>query len=465
VQQFRALPYHRMKRRFRIATFALCVAAGNACHDVTFGSGVDAACAFADCGAAGRCDNGECAGETGDGEAGGGKAGHDDDSPGAGSTSGGAASGTGGAATGGKVMAVGGSGVATAPVAEPCDDGAFTLVEQGPFTVTEDPRSITSGDLDRDGFPDLVIAGGISGYIRVLMNLRGTGFAATQSYRAGDFASHVTLGDFDEDGFPDVAVTVATGVSVLLNQGDGTYGPRVTYEAGSAPTAVVAADFDDDGHLDLAATNMDSEDVTVSLGRGDGTFEFLVSYPLGDGGSAIAAADFDQDEAIDIVAAKIDDPGSGVCLLRNPGDGTFRDVQHIEGAVGASAVAALDVDGNGHAEVIAADLTQISVFQTSAAREVWKWVYPAGSAMGAIAIADFDLDGRVDLAVSNLAVASSYVTILLNRLSGFTLSDHQSGDGSTYGVTAADFNLDGRPDLAFPRNGGYVGVLFNTCKE
>lgn len=77
----------------------------------------------------------------------------------------------------------------------------------------------------------------------------------------------VASGDLDGDGDQDVAVANSTShdVSVLLNQGDGTFAPHVQHGVGAAPWSVTSGDLDGDGDLDLVVANGNSNTVSVFL--------------------------------------------------------------------------------------------------------------------------------------------------------------------------------------------------------
>ena len=94
-------------------------------------------------------------------------------------------------------------------------------------------------------------------------------------------------------------------VSVLLNNGDGTFANKVDYESGPYPISVVAADFHGDGKLDLAlATNLDIYGrVSILDGNGDGTFQTNVDYEGGFGIYSLVAADFNGDGKPDLAVA------------------------------------------------------------------------------------------------------------------------------------------------------------------
>src|SRR4029079_3963100 len=77
--------------------------------------------------------------------------------------------------------------------------------------------------------------------------------------------------------------------------------------------------------------------------------------------------------------------------------------------------------------------------------------------------ADFDGDGRLDVAVTN-SWSGNAVSVFLNTGPG-TFSAAQTLPAGAYatGAVAADFNNDGRPDLAVSnQNGNSVCVLINN---
>ncbi len=75
----------------------------------------------------------------------------------------------------------------------------------------------------------------------------------------------VAAADLNGDGKVDLAVAnwAHASVSVLLNNGDGTFGNKVDSPTGGGPISVAAADLNDDGKLDLAVANPSSNTVSV----------------------------------------------------------------------------------------------------------------------------------------------------------------------------------------------------------
>ncbi|HEY0320279.1 MAG TPA: VCBS repeat-containing protein [Pyrinomonadaceae bacterium] len=99
-------------------------------------------------------------------------------------------------------------------------DGTFqTTVDYAVGTL---PHSVAVGDLDADGLPELVVANAYGDSVSIL-NGNGDGtFDAASNFDTGTFSIpfSVTLGDFNGDGKPDIATAdyFGSSASVLINQ-------------------------------------------------------------------------------------------------------------------------------------------------------------------------------------------------------------------------------------------------------
>ena len=132
-----------------------------------------------------------------------------------------------------------------------------------------------SADLDGDGDSDLVVSSRQSDIVSVFLNNGDGTFALRTDYATGHTPSSVFIADLDGDGDNDLAVAGDVNtVSVFLNNGDGTFAPKVDYAAatGNSPQDVSISDLDGDGDNDLAVTISRSDNVSVLLNNGDGTF-------------------------------------------------------------------------------------------------------------------------------------------------------------------------------------------------
>src|SRR5205823_1483468 len=135
---------------------------------------------------------------------------------------------------------------------------------------------IAAADLNGDGFADLVIANGFSRSVSIFLAVGdGTFGPRSDISLLGDIES-VLLFDFNGDGKLDLAApnfqyAPQMSISILMGNGDGTFGPNVEYPTLNTPYVVVADDFNKDGNLDLAI-NGQFGGISVLLGNGDGTF-------------------------------------------------------------------------------------------------------------------------------------------------------------------------------------------------
>ena len=146
-------------------------------------------------------------------------------------------------------------------------DGTF-----GPrqiFPTGLGPLGIATGDLNRDGRPDIVTANYLGG-ASVLLGHRSGFLTRAFSLEAGAANGYVVIGDFDQDGFPDLAVLGehSNTLSILFGKGDGTFWPKQDIATGEYPDAAVTGDFDGDGKLDIAVANTYGNSISIFLNRG-----------------------------------------------------------------------------------------------------------------------------------------------------------------------------------------------------
>jgi hypothetical protein len=163
-----------------------------------------------------------------------------------------------------------------------------------------------------------------NGYVNVLIGNGAGGFSGGNSYAlTSGIPGSVAVGDFRGNGNLDLAVAepALNTVSVLLGNGSGTFGNPADYVSGSwtNPQSAAVGDFNGDGKLDLVMGNSGSNTVSVLLGNGDGTFGTAANYTTPGTTNSVAVADFNRDGKLDLEVS-----GSyGVTALLGMGDGTF----------------------------------------------------------------------------------------------------------------------------------------------
>jgi hypothetical protein len=269
---------------------------------------------------------------------------------------------------------------------------SWVVANAGPMS------SLALIDLQGSTGPAVVAASEFGGAVTVAP-YNGSGFYPyPQSYpvpggNAGP--SRVAVGDFNGDGKPDIVVTdsALNSVSLLLNNGTGTFGTAQTYAVGGSPTALAVGDVNGDGKLDIVTANSNGT-VSVLLGQGNGTFAAAQTYTLGGAANSVALGDFNHDGKLDIATT-----GAEMDVLLNTGNGTFGPYQTV-GPAGSNVVAA-DFNGDGYADLaqIDASQTKIDVLFNTAQGSLAVAGFPASTTAGVahnITVTALNADGSVN---------------------------------------------------------------------
>src|SRR5438477_4511287 len=138
--------------------------------------------------------------------------------------------------------------------------------------------------------------------------MTGSGNTAAQfldelEYSSGAGRAAIAVGDLNQDGWQDLVTANSTDntVSILLGRGDGTFATHVDYATGKGPSSVAIADLNGDGKLDLVVTNATDNTVSVLKGNGDGTFQARTDRAANALPRSVAVADFNHDQKPDLV--------------------------------------------------------------------------------------------------------------------------------------------------------------------
>lgn len=231
------------------------------------------------------------------------------------------------------------------------------------------PGFVAAGDFNGDGAQDLAFSGFFNGDNSTSIYL-GTGdgtFSQVQQIAEGTPGA-LTAGDFNGDGQQDLAtIDFIVGqhrVLILLGQGNGTFAPVApASNVGPEASSLTVGDFNGDGRQDVATADGNTDVLSVLIGNGDGTFEaarqfapaprpgpgFLVQ-PL-----AIQVGDFNGDGNQDLATANrrpSDPPVDGsASVLLGRGDGSFEPAQEFETAEGTGTLAVADFNSDGRPDL------------------------------------------------------------------------------------------------------------------
>ena len=312
---------------------------------------------------------------------------------------------------------------------------------------------------------------------------------------SGQWRDGFALADMNGDGHLDVVHGPARKgrrePTVFLGDGTGSWRrwqearfPRLPYDYGAAE----AGDLNGDGVPDLAlavhlrgiiALRSDGRGEFVDAGRG---LDFAASGAQARFSSrALALADVDGDGRRDIVALA-DGPRmapsasgqpsqtTGVAVYLNGGDDPWRrgPATIARGLFGNSLVAA-DFDGDGRPDVASASsaVGRQDVVSLRDADGAWRPVtvpLPAGARVRAVAAGDVDADGRADLALAWAAYAGSWqsgVDLLRRDGDGWSRRTLVVVDGlaGPSALAMGDVSGDGHADVVALTSGGETWVL------
>lgn len=375
------------------------------------------------------------------------------------------------------------------------------------------PSDVTSADLDGDGLPDLLVAGG-AGSVLVFPAL-SQGFGSPTVINIGGRTLGVVAPDLNGDARPDIVATDTENsrIAVILSQGGGRFAAPVHYFTAPNPGGVTVGDFNNDGRPDIAVAAVrdeagvcqggsqpgadcvrDEDCGTGGICARPGTASVLLQLPDGTLGAArntpveqtpigIAALDANCDGRDDLVVANL--ASSTVSVLRSNNDGSFTPAQTLsETQIGLNpiALAVADFNRDGMDDFAVANtvapgnFNNVRLFQGNSDCSGTFSAFPGsgqrkiGEYANALVARDFNGDQFVDIGVTSQI--SNEVCVALGGGDG-TLN--LVGQGSCdrvsrmpISVAAADFDADGRYDAASANNAATsnnLSVLFNCIRD
>lgn len=399
-------------------------------------------------------------------------------------------------------------------------NGGFVL--SGKFTTGSYPTALVAADFNGDKKLDLAVVDGDSGTISILLGNGDGTFQNHVDYPVGQSPVGIVAADFNSDGNVDLA-TISTNegaVAIMLGDGKGSFEVQGLIPVASAPTllaggdvngdgkvdlitcnnnysnavitalvskgdgtftqvqsqapanagALAVGDFNGDGNLDALIMANNGDSLSLSFGNGDGTFQSPVSIPNAPysfNSQAVLVGDVNHDRKLDIVLP-------GLWVMLGNGDGTFQNP--VVSPANASPTVVFDINGDGQPDVVC---ISASSYNGSPGMIVMLSGNGDGTFMdtrnvalasssyspGAGVAADFNGDGKLDLAVSESGYPNGQVSVELGKGNGRFGQPIVSPLSSTAGTSfmlAADFNGDHKLDLLVLDSGSGFQVLLGN---
>ena len=279
----------------------------------------------------------------------------------------------------------------------------------------------------------------------------------------------VAIADIDGDGDGDVAFHSAYENTYIYKNNNGVFQLSQTFTYNNDDNwqyGLNFADIDGDGDMDLVTTpQWSSAKMFVYKNNGSGTFSLWQQLSTNLGAYNKDMGDIDGDGDIDIVIVTAGSGYPPLKVYKNNGNGTFSLYNSFNGEGGRTVVLA-DIDNDGDKDAIVATMyygTGVRIYKNDGSGNFTmdsQELYINNETYHSIAVADFNNDGKLDIAAGT---GGFYIHIFKNLGNGlFTFIRELRWENAWVSyymqLRAVDMDGDGRRDLVASAYSGGVTV-------
>ncbi|MCC6621420.1 MAG: VCBS repeat-containing protein [Deltaproteobacteria bacterium] len=369
-------------------------------------------------------------------------------------------------------------------------DGATTTVGTNTFSVdaawsaTWRATTITSaltpgkpdvGDIDQDGFPDLVIPGGTGKSLVMFYNRATNAYVATELSPAPPAGTYVlaAVHDVSGDTVPDILLAksntdeVLVGITTIVGPQNVTFAYETVVEVCGGVNGIsdlVATNFKRDSDHDLAVACTGTKSIAVHARKGTNSWYLVTTYNDGqtlETPRALAVTDWRRDGLPDLVVGT----DTAVIFTRWLDNALVTETNGKRTASNVSDVIAADMDHDGLIDVAytylsngaATPFVGIYFATNSTTLAATAVVHDMKGEVDSLDATDVDMDGATDLILGSRARDEITIathdgfrdaTVAANRIVVDTGTSN--GNGPTR-VLIVDHDRNGRPEVAAVR--------------
>jgi hypothetical protein len=333
------------------------------------------------------------------------------------------------------------------PAARAADPIAFGPADSYP--VASMPFRMASGDFNKDGFEDIVVAHDNANY-SVLIN-QGDGTFTANSYAVGDRLRDVEVVELAGDTIPDLVFSDYDDdeVMVFRSNGDGTFTELSSIPIGDRVDGITSGDFNGDGLDDVAGCRRGDQKVGILIGTSGGSFYPVVAYYAAGYCLEVTAGLIDSDSVQDLAVANSSD--NNISVLLGDGAGGFGAPALISGGVNIQHVALGDVNGDSKTDAIltsaGTDELRILLGDGLGGFSFSKGI-PVGNGPSQVRLADLNGDGWLDIAAANNVSAPGLSVVASFGYGHFSVPNYFHLSSLAAGLAVADFNPTTLLDIA-----------------
>ncbi len=354
-------------------------------------------------------------------------------------------------------------------------------------------RDISVGDINLDGYPDIIAASVADSSISFFIYDPTTKKFNATKQKMKNGISAVSLSDINGDGIKDFIFSLVEKGEVEIWFNDtkiNTIPPAkaINFHTGKTPSSITTADVNRDGREDIIVSNVSDNTVTVAFNNyylmNNGITFSMKSFPAKGILTDIAKADFNMDGKEDVAVSVWDSNSVSVFLNKTtagnltPDFSTRKDLKILSAG---SNIETCDINMDGKPDIAVTNWgDNVSIFlnKTNAGDSALSFsrmfVFSTGVNAGpnSLAFGDLNADGKPDLVVTNQFpdVNNNYsIAVMINETStGDSIpkfTNYQALDAAKgpWKVKIDDFNMDKKPDIAVANfTGGTVSFFINS---